>query len=93
MKLLHKTIILFGNGEILCDSVWCIAYLIDHITVEGDRVFSILIRKIKTLNFKISILFAQNGLIELLIGFLKIEDVRILGGSLRAVGNIITGNF
>lgn len=43
MKMLHKTIVLFNTGEILCDSIWCIAYLIDHITVEGDRVFFLFI--------------------------------------------------
>jgi hypothetical protein len=35
---LHITISVYGTGDILCDAVWCVAYLIDHATVEGERV-------------------------------------------------------
>uniref|UniRef100_A0A915MLX6 PNPLA domain-containing protein n=1 Tax=Meloidogyne javanica TaxID=6303 RepID=A0A915MLX6_MELJA len=37
LSSLHVTLSLNDTGEILCDAVWCIAYLIDHATIEGER--------------------------------------------------------
>lgn len=75
---LHSTITTHQSGseEILCDAVWCIAYLIDHATVEGERV---------------DILFAQPGLVSKIVELLKSDSIRALTGALRTVGNIITG--
>uniref|UniRef100_A0A915CW45 Uncharacterized protein n=1 Tax=Ditylenchus dipsaci TaxID=166011 RepID=A0A915CW45_9BILA len=73
---LHKTILCFESDEIISDSVWSIAYLIDHATLEGERITAV---------------FDEPGLVRVLVSLLKSSCTRVLAGSLRAVGNIITG--
>ncbi|KAL7072703.1 hypothetical protein ACQ4LE_007683 [Meloidogyne hapla] len=76
LSSLHVTISLYDTGEILCDAVWCIAYLIDHATIEGERI---------------DLLFVQPGLAASIVALLKSDSLRALTGALRTVGNIITG--
>nr|CAD2174983.1 unnamed protein product [Meloidogyne enterolobii] len=76
LSSLHVTLSLYDTGEILCDAVWCIAYLIDHATIEGERI---------------DLLFAQPGLAASIVNLLKSDSLRALTGALRTVGNIITG--
>ncbi|KAL3101137.1 hypothetical protein niasHS_001597 [Heterodera schachtii] len=74
---LYDTIILNrSGGEILCDAVWSIAYLMDHAAVDGERI---------------DLLLAQPGLVTSIVTLLKSDSIRALTGALRTVGNIITG--
>jgi len=76
-EALHDTIEAFGdNEEILCDATWTLAYLIDHSPMNDDRI---------------GLAFNTPGLVRKIIDFLKSNSNRILAGSLRTVGNIITG--
>uniref|UniRef100_A0A183BJJ3 Importin subunit alpha n=1 Tax=Globodera pallida TaxID=36090 RepID=A0A183BJJ3_GLOPA len=76
ISALHSTISLSVNGEILCDSVWSIAYLMDHAAADGERI---------------DLLLAQPGIVVSIVALLKSDSVRALTGALRTVGNIITG--
>lgn len=92
LSSLHATITTHGTGEILCDTVWCIAYLIDHATVDGERVgFCLEHFNHITIFCQIDLLFAQPGLVGCIVALLKSDSIRALTGALRTVGNIITG--
>ena len=93
LSSLHTTITVFGTGEILCDAVWCVAYLIDHATVEGERVSTrtpFFLSKFTNFT-QIDLLFAQPALVVNIVALLKSDSIRALTGALRTVGNIITG--
>ncbi|KAL3074194.1 hypothetical protein niasHS_015024 [Heterodera schachtii] len=90
---LYDTIILNrSGGELLCDAVWSIAYLMDHAAVDGERVTKTFeFRMIKYTISTDDLLLAQPGLVTSIVALLKSDSIRALTGALRTVGNIITG--
>jgi len=64
------------SDEVLSDTVWSIAYLLDHLDFNSERV-----------NYALN----HPTLMPSIIKLLDHQSGRILAGSLRVVGNIVTG--
>jgi len=65
-----------SSEEVLSDTVWSVAYLLDHEEFNSERI-----------NYALG----HPRLIPTIIGFLNHPSSRIQAGCLRVVGNIVTG--